>query len=274
MQMLDTAQGRMAYEASGSGRPLILLSANPGDHRDFSAVLPALAETHRVYAFDWPGYGQSPPPAREASAMLFADYLRAAMGALDLRNAILVGNSVGGYAAARLAIDEPSRVAALVLVSPGGFTPHNPFTRLFCRIQGWRWLKRPLVLPFARLYLRKRTATVVEILARAAGEQRTPAAVEANAGVWRSFIRPEHDLREAARRISAPTLVVGGRSDPVIRAKVECRIAAGAIPHARLEVFDTGHMPFAEDPQAFLDVVLPFLESLNVRAPSHAASAA
>jgi hypothetical protein len=33
-------------------------------------------------------------------------------------------------------------------------------------------------------------------------------------------------------------------------------------------------MPFAEDPQAFLDVVLPFLESLNVRAPSHAASAA
>src|SRR5690349_686675 len=122
MLTLETPLGRIAYEVSGAGRPLLLLSANPGDHRDFAAVLPALARQHRVYAFDWPGYGQSPAPAQSASAMLFASYLRAAVLALDLRDVVLVGNSVGGYAAARLAIDEPSRVGAIVLVSPGGFT--------------------------------------------------------------------------------------------------------------------------------------------------------
>src|SRR5690242_20243946 len=174
MLMLDTALGKLAYEVSGRGQPLVLLSANPGDHRDFAAILPALAREYRVYAFDWPGYGQSPAPAQSASAMLFADYLRAAVDALDLRNAIVIGNSVGGYAAARLAIDAPSRVAALVLVSPGGFTPHNMVTRFFCRAQGWRWLKPWTVVPFARLYLHKRNAVVSGILARAATEQCKP----------------------------------------------------------------------------------------------------
>ena len=54
---------RVHYTAHGEGAPLVLLHANPGDSRDFEAVIPALACTHRVLALDWPGYGASDLPA-------------------------------------------------------------------------------------------------------------------------------------------------------------------------------------------------------------------
>ena len=55
---------------------------------------------------------------------------------MDLSNAVIVGNSVGGYAACRLALERPERVAGVVLVNNGGFTPHSVFTRLFCAVMG------------------------------------------------------------------------------------------------------------------------------------------
>jgi pimeloyl-ACP methyl ester carboxylesterase len=52
---------------------------------------------------------------------------------------LIIGNSLGGNVAARLAIESRAKVRGLVLVSPGGFTPHNPITRAFCRLQGSRF---------------------------------------------------------------------------------------------------------------------------------------
>ncbi len=70
---------------------------------------------------------------------------------------------------------------------------------------------------------------------------------------------PGHDLREAARDIRAPTLLVWGKLDPVLPLANDGQSAQRSIPGARLVVLDTGHMPFAEDPQAFLPPVLAFL---------------
>jgi pimeloyl-ACP methyl ester carboxylesterase len=198
--------------------------------------------------------------------MLFARLLQEALDALALPAALLIGNSVGGYAAARLAIDRPERVRGLVLVSPGGFTPHNFISRLFCRIKGSEWVTAHSNRAFAALYLRRRTPVVRDMLERAAGEQRRADAVAVNAAVWRSFIEPEHDLRQRAATIQAPTLVVSGRLDPVIPAGKDGRIAAASIPGARQVVLETGHAPFAEDPQAFLAAVEPFLDGVAGKA--------
>lgn len=260
MKTISLTHGNIAYLEQGQGRPLVLLHANPGDHQDFAAIMPVLAENFRVIAPDWPGYGQSPAPQppQAASAFLYAAILQEFMVTLDLSGVILLGNSVGGFAAVRAALDMPERVAGLVLVSPGGFTPHTAVTRLFCWLQGSEWVIRRSVVWFAKQYLRRRTTVTAAMLQRAAAEQQTATAVAVNAAIWRSFTEPAHDLREAARHIQAPTLVVSGRHDPVIPAHKDGKIAAAAIPQARQIVLGTGHAPFAEDPEAFLTAVQPF----------------
>jgi len=240
--------------------PLILLHANPGDSRDFDAILPRLAKDYRVLAPDWPGYGESALPQAPAAvnARYFYGVLREWLAALALPPALIIGNSLGGNVAAQLAIEAPARVLGLVLVSPGGFTPHSPITRAFCRWQGSRWALSPR--RFAGWYLKHGTPTVRAMLERAATSQAATASLAVNRSVWRGFIEPEHDLRQRAAAITAPTLLVFGARDPVISARQDGRLAANVIPGARLAVMPAGHAPFAEVPEAFLAEVLPFLE--------------
>jgi pimeloyl-ACP methyl ester carboxylesterase len=149
-------------------------------------------------------------------------------------------------------------VRGLVLVSPGGFTPHNPMTRAFCRLQGSRFALPPRA--FAGWYLKRRTPTVRAMLERAAASQATAPSRAINRSVWRGFIEPEHDLRQRASLIAAPTMLVFGARDPVISARNDGRLAASLIPDAKLVVMPAGHAPFAEVPDQFLAEVLPFLQ--------------
>lgn len=272
MPTIQLSCGAVHYLDEGAGTPLVLLHANPGDARDFSAVLPALARRFRVLALDWPGYGRSaiPPRPQEWSALTFHGILWEWLQALQLAPAFFLGNSLGGNAAARLAVEHPQAVRGLVLVSPGGFTPHNVLTRSFCRWMGSRWGLSPR--RWAGLYLRRRTPVTRAMLERASGEQAEPARLQLNRAVWRSFASPEHDLRVRARRIQAPTLLIFGRHDPAIQPRTDGRAAALALPAAELHVLPCGHAPFAEIPDLFLDRVLPFLQRCESQA-DHAAGA-
>lgn len=262
MSLITLESGVLHVDEQGIGEPLLLLHANPGDPRDFDAVLPVLSEKYRVLRISWPGYGWSPAPepAASASAMFFADLLEQLVLKLDLRGLRIIGNSVGAFAAVRLAIRQPDRVQTLVLVSPGGFTAHNFFTWDFCRFKGREYVTRALNGFMARLYLRHKTPVTQAMHERARREQCSPAAVAVNAALWRSFIHPDHDLREAAKAISASTLVMGGKRDLLIPAQ-ESRTAAAVIPGAHCIILPCGHASFAELPELFLAVVMPFLEA-------------
>ena len=259
MPVIRLATAAIHYRESGSGHPLLLLHANPGDSRDFDAVIPALAKQFRVIAPDWPGYGKSVfhQSTENPVATDFRDILAAFIEALDLPELTLIGNSLGGNAAAWYAATHPERVHSVVLVSPGGFTPHNAVTRSFCRWQGSRFAMPPSW--FARVYLRKRTATTRAMLERAAGEQSTPEAMAINRAVWRSFADPAHDLRPIAGKIRCPSLLMFGRGDPVIPAWVDGRSARRVMPGAAYRMMPCGHAPFAEIPERFLEEALGFL---------------
>lgn len=259
MQIVETAVGPVAYERAGEGPPLVLLHASPGDHRDYAAVQPDLARSHTTWALDWPGFGGSPPPdpPAAASALGYARVLAAFVDALDLHDVRLVGNSVGGYAAASLAIDRPDRVERLVLVNSNGFTRHTPLTRAVCRLLGNETATRRLSGPLARGYLRRSTDTVRGMRRRAAAPGPERAAVQA--ALWRSFTAPDNDLRARAAAITARTLVVWGRRDPLLPLRRDGRHCRRALPGARFAPVATGHAPFAEDPAGFLALVEPFL---------------
>jgi pimeloyl-ACP methyl ester carboxylesterase len=261
MKTVVTPLGTLAYREGGAGPPLVLLHAAGHDHHDFDAVFDALASTHHVLALDFPGHGGSavPQPPSSVTVMLLAQALEAFVDALALGPAVFLGNSVGGYAAMVLALKRPEHVAALVLVDTGGFQQPDVKSRWFCAARGTEWVNRMTWNVFPQTYLRKRNPFVDAILRREKSA-RSDERVAVNAALWRSFMTPEHDLRKRAAGIRVPTLLVWGRDDPVIAVDHGER-AARTIPDARLVVLPTGHMPFAENPRAFMEVAAAFLAS-------------
>src|SRR5215216_736067 len=108
------------YLAGGEGPSLVLLHGAGDNALDWQWVMPTLAATHRVYAPDLPGSPESARPAADYSPAFFERFVAAFVDALDIGQATFVGNSLGGLVALRLALSEPARVNALVLVDSAG----------------------------------------------------------------------------------------------------------------------------------------------------------
>ena len=263
MPFISLSTGSVHYFESGQGIPLILLHANPGDCQDFKAIIPILAKQWRVFALDWPGYGQSSPPAQveKIGVLFFYQVLREFINTLKLPPAFLIGNSLGGNAAARLAINDPDLVRALVLVAPGGFTAPDFVSRIFCKLQGSNFSLSPL--RFASLYLKFRTETTRAMLQRASTTQASIPQLALNRVIWRNFATAENDLRSSAHKITAPTLLLFGKYDPVISAARDGKTAEAIIDGAKLVVLPCGHASFAEVPDLFLAEVQPFLDAVQ-----------
>ena len=264
---VPTTLGPVAVTVRGGGAAVVLLHACPGDSRDFDAIVPALAEHFTTYAVDWPGYGRSPAPPdpKAATAMAYADILPEVLSGLRLASAACIGNSVGGYAAARMASTHPASVTALILANSGGFTRQNLFTRTATRVKGMEPVTGALIGRLPRLYLRRRTPVVREMLARDSRRRGDPAAVALEAAIWRSFSCPAHDLGAQAARITAPVLLAWGTRDPILGR--DGRRARRFLPQAAWLPLRTGHAPFAEAPGEFLAAALPFLEKAHRAAP-------
>jgi pimeloyl-ACP methyl ester carboxylesterase len=105
-----------AEDSGGDGPPLVLLHPGVGDSRIWDPVLAALTAKYRVIRYDARGFGQSPAPSVKFSL------LRDLMAVLDhysMQRAAFVGCSQGGASSLGLALAQPERVSALVLLCPG-----------------------------------------------------------------------------------------------------------------------------------------------------------
>jgi pimeloyl-ACP methyl ester carboxylesterase len=257
--VLETTYGPIAYDERGAGIPVVMLSSGAHDRHDFDELRELLPDGFRSIAPDWPGHGESPAGQVSATAMGFADVAEELVGRLASEGAIVLGNSVGGFAAARLAIRRPELVRGLVLVDSGGFLPRSPQVRLFCALMARPRFLRAIYPWFANRYMRPRTEADRRVRDVGIATTRQNPGLAAVSGLWRSFSSPEHDLRASAASIVTPTLVVWGRRDPVIPLKAGRTIAA-TIPGASLELLDTGHAPQVSDPAGFAALFVPFAE--------------
>jgi pimeloyl-ACP methyl ester carboxylesterase len=253
---VPSSAGRIAYTDVGSGPPVVLLHATLHDHRDFDPIVPDLARRYRTIALDWPGHGASDTPPRPG-ASLFADVLVEVVEGLGLPPAVFIGNSVGGFAAARLAVTHPDRVAGLVLVNAGGFLRPDPFSRAVTALLGWPPAARLLLPPLVPAYVKARTASDRAIRDRAVARAKTATGLRVATSIWRSFLDPDFDLRSRAGAIHQPTLLVWGTRDVVLPLRAG-RAALAALPHAHLATLDTGHVVFSSAPEQFLALVEPF----------------
>jgi pimeloyl-ACP methyl ester carboxylesterase len=197
MPFAATTAGRVFYEERGSGVPVVLLHATLHDHRDFDLVAGPMAARYRTIAVDWPGHGQSDPPVlgRPVDAFRCAAVLADVVESLDLAPAVLIGNSVGGFAAARLALDQPDRVAGLILVNTAGFTAQNAASRLSSRLLGSPRVSRRLLPRLVAGYMKPRNSHDRAIAAGAgpgAYKGRRPHCREPLAELRNARLRPAH----------------------------------------------------------------------------------
>jgi pimeloyl-ACP methyl ester carboxylesterase len=266
VEVVETSAGPLAYDSRGAGGTVVMLPSGAHRRGDFDELRALVPGRFRTIALDWPGHGDSPSGAGEHSAMSFADVAEEAVAALAPEGAVVLGNSVGGFAAGRLAVRRPELVRGLVVVDGGGFDGNPPQARVFCALMARPWFLRRIYPAFSSFYMRSRTDA--DRRARE-GALETVASSEGCAvvnGLWRSFASPEHDLRDGAAAIAAPTLAVWGRRDPVIPLRVGRR-AAASIPGARLVELDTGHVPHTSDPEGFAAELVPFLDEVFATAP-------
>ncbi|OCT45495.1 hypothetical protein CLCR_01756 [Cladophialophora carrionii] len=105
-----------------------MLHATLHDRRDYEVVAEHFAKKYKAITVDWPWHGDSKGSSNEdyLSAVGFADVLEDVVDGLELGSAMVIGNSVGGLAAARFAINQPDKVRGLVLVNTGGFVEWTP----------------------------------------------------------------------------------------------------------------------------------------------------
>ena len=117
-----TLHGRpVSYVQAGSGPLVLLIHGIAGSVENWQEVIEPLAQRHTVLAPSLPGHGRSAPGAGDYSLGALATGLRDLLVALGHERATLVGHSLGAYIAARLAVEHPERVSALLLVD-GGLT--------------------------------------------------------------------------------------------------------------------------------------------------------
>lgn len=262
-KMIDINGVQIHYKEAGNGKCLVLLHAAGHDLRDFDSIYDSLSKTYRVIAVDLPGHGESQviEPPSSINILKLTEIIQGFAQIVVQEPAIYIGNSVGGYISISLALAQPDNVKGLVLINSGGFNEPSFITNNFTHLKGKEWITNLLWNIFPDLYIKIKNKYTTEILNRIK-LNKNKNSVETNASIWRSFLYPEHDLREKAKQVQSPTLLIWGKRDPVIELKIGIH-AAQTIPDARLELMNTGHLPFAEDPEKFLSILEPFLNTIQ-----------
>lgn len=270
MMTIAGANVRVRIEGPETAPPVILLHGFIYSLESFDAWASGLSSDYRVICFDLLGHGLSgPDPQKRYSPQERAEFIGAVMDALNIDRAVIGGNSLGGLAAWRFAATHPERVAALILISPGGY-PENGVgdTPLSPPAPFAFFLRNPteagVTLALQGVYADKSQITS-ERVSRVTAMMRQPGNGDAYVESIEEFSLP--DPEPMLRSIVAPTLILWGAEDKVIPVDHGRRMAE-AITGAELIVYDgVGHVAQEEAPARSLDDVRNFLDRIEGGSP-------
>jgi 3-oxoadipate enol-lactonase len=200
-----------AEDTGGTAPTVVLLHPGIGDSTVWDPIVPRLSARYRVIRYDARGWGRS--PVATAPFTLLGDLI-AVLDALDVREATFVGCSQGGAASIDLALAQPARVRALVLVSPG--------------LSGYAWPEDPEQhAEAARIYeagdVEEMTRLGLRVWCDGADDELSVTQMRSGSKAWLANGQFERDDPEAVSRlgeIAVPTvLLVGDKDSPPL---IEC----------------------------------------------------
>ena len=248
---------RIYYETYGEGPPLVLIHANPFDHRLFLYQIAHFSAFHRVIAMDLRGYGRSDKPETPFTLSDLTQDVLGVLADLDITRAIFIGVSVGSGIAMQIALDHPSMVRGSILVGGSSRGPRNieEILRGFVDLD---------LKTYLDILMRRYTApgfadsAIGRFVLNLFVEKVDSLSPHAIAQVFRA--RASFDMSARLDSITQPTLVINGELDGSLPAGME---TASLIPGARHAIItDAGHACCIEQPEAFDRVVLDFIKGL------------
>ena len=240
------------YEVHGSGPPLILTHGYSSTSEMWQGQVEALAKQHKLVLWDMRGHGRSDYPADAGAyseALTIAD-IAALLDAIGTERAIVGGLSLGGYMSLAFYRAHPERVRALLIIDTGpGFRKDDARDA---------WNKR--ALDTAERFEREGLAML-----KSASHERAMVSHRDASGLARAArgMLTQRDARviELLPEIKVPSLVVVGADDAPFLAASD--YMAAKIPGAKKVVISAaGHAVNIDQPQAFIEAVVPFLDGL------------
>ncbi|GJF09803.1 hypothetical protein NGTWS0302_24690 [Mycolicibacterium cyprinidarum] len=268
---------RRAFRVAGSG-PAILLIHGIGDNSTtWSTVQTQLAQRFTVIAPDLLGHGKSDKPRADYSVAAYANGMRDLLSVLEIDSVTVIGHSLGGGVAMQFAYQFPQLVNRMILVGAGGVTKEvNVALRIASMPMGSEalaLLRLPLVLPALQVIGRLGGALFgstgvgrdIPNMLRILADLPEPTASAAFARTLRAVVDWRGQVVTMLDRCyltqSVPVQLIWGSSDSVIPAS-HAELAHAAMPGSRLDIFEgSGHFPFHDDPDRFVEIVQRFIES-------------
>ena len=257
-EVLQAGEIRVRTLRTGAGDTTVVLLHGYGEHLlTWRGVIDQLAARYRVIAFDLPGFGGSEKPDRPYTLDLMAGEVTSFLERWTRPPVVLVGHSMGGAVAARVALDRPDLVDGLVLIAPAGRRlglgpiTHDATPARATAIGLWE-AARAFVTP---LHDPEWLEDPPEI---AAYNATTDPAFRRSTG--RALMEFDFEgIGEDFSRIRQPTLLIWGAGDRVIPIDIGQEVA-DLLPCRRwVRLERTLHRPQAERPDTVASLLLAFL---------------
>jgi pimeloyl-ACP methyl ester carboxylesterase len=253
-------RGVHVIDTGGDGPPLLFIHGLGGVWQNWLLNIPAFMGSHRCVALDLPGFGQSELPRGAISIHGFAEAVHEVCRQLDVDCPVVVGNSMGGFVGAELALSYPTRVAKLVLVSAAGLsTEHLHREPLLAAARVWSAsVTRAGVLTDPVVRRTRLRRVFLQTVVRYPERFSVPLTYELVQGAGKKGFVPslqaliEYSFRDRLAQIEVPVLIVWGRNDMLVPVGDAARFNRLIGSNARAVIFeDTGHVPMLERPSRF-----------------------
>lgn len=255
-----------APAAADPTQAVVCVHGNPGSSRDWERLAAGIAGFARVVALDMPGFGRADKPEEFSYTVEgYAAHLGAAIELLGIRRVHLVLHDFGGPWGLTWAARHIQALGSLTLIDTG----YLPDYRWHALARIWR---TPLL---GELFHAISTRQAFHILIRRGNPRGLPRGFvdsmydDYDAGTRRAVLRLYRATGDVDRRSRAlapafaglrlPALVIWGKHDPYIDMSYAQR-QRELLPEARVEVLeDSGHWPYADNPEVVESLVIPFL---------------
>jgi pimeloyl-ACP methyl ester carboxylesterase len=252
---------KLYYESVGRGPPLVLISGVGFGGWIWHRQVPEFAKTHRVITFDNRGVGKSDRPDETYTIETFATDTIGLLNFLKIPRAHILGLSLGGMIAQKLALDYFDRVDNLILVSTVFGGPQTVLPAM----EVLQFMAMPNETPEERFAKGIRFSfgpdygekhpDEINFMKQKMSENRQPDYAYRH----QSMAPLGFNAEPLLEKLRCPTLIIAGEHDRVVPVENARRLAQ-RIPNARLKILqDSGHLCFIEESETFVRSVLDFL---------------